>query len=77
MRGICSLKHCFEKDIRCYSIPKISDVMIQSADNIHLFDTPLLLFRNHRLKAEQRFAKRAMDIVVSLMAWLSRLLLWR
>lgn len=60
------LKHCFEKDIRCYSVPKISDVMIQSADNIHLFDTPLLLFRNHRLKAEQRFAKRAMDIVVSL-----------
>lgn len=60
------LKHCFEQDIRCYSIPKISDMMIQSADNIHLFDTPLLLSRNRRLTAEQRFAKRTMDIVCSL-----------
>lgn len=60
------LKYCFEKDIRCYSIPKISDVMIQSADNIHLFDTSLLLFRNRGLSAEQRFFKRLFDVVVSL-----------
>lgn len=61
------LKYCFEKDIRCYSIPKISDVMIQSADDIHLFDTTLLLFRNRGLSAEQRFIKRAFDIIVSLL----------
>ncbi len=56
------LKYCFERDIRCYSIPKISDVMIQSAENIHLFDTTLLLFRNRGLTAEQRIAKRLFDI---------------
>ena len=60
------LKHCFERDIRCYSIPKISDVMIQNADNIHLFDTPMLLFRNRRLTAEQQFTKRVFDIVAAL-----------
>ena len=60
------LKYCFEKDIRCYSIPKLSDIMIQSADNIHLFDTTLLLFRNRGLTAEQRFVKRLFDVVVSL-----------
>ncbi len=61
------LKYCFEKDIRCYSIPKLSDIMLRSADNIHLFDTTLLLSRNRRLTAEQLFAKRAMDIIFSLL----------
>ena len=59
------LKYCFENDIRCYSIPKISDIMIMSADNIHLFDTSLLLFRNRGLNAEQQFVKRAFDVLVS------------
>ena len=59
------LKYCFEKDIRCYSIPKISDVMIKSAENIHLFDTTLLLFRNRGLTLEQRFLKRFFDIIIA------------
>ena len=37
------LKYCFEKDIRCYSIPKLSDIMLRNAEDIHLFDTTLLL----------------------------------
>ena len=41
--------------------------MIMNAEQIHLFDTTLLLFRNRRLSIEQKFAKRAMDIVVSLL----------
>lgn len=60
------LKYCFEKDIRCYSIPKLSDIMLRSADGIHLFDTTLLLSRNRRLTADQLFIKRVMDIVLSL-----------
>lgn len=62
------LKYCFEKNIRCYSIPKISDIMIMSSDNIHLFDTSLLLFRNRGLTIEQQFMKRLFDIVASLIA---------
>lgn len=60
------LKYCFEKNIRCYSIPKLSDIMLRNADTIHLFDTTLLLSRNRGLSAEQQLAKRAMDIVCSL-----------
>ena len=60
------LKYCFEKDIRCYSIPKLSDILLRNSDDIHLFDTTLLLSRNRRLTAEQLFVKRAMDIVFSL-----------
>lgn len=61
------LKYCFEQNIRCYSIPKISDILLRNADSIHLFDTTLMLSRNHGLTAEQQFAKRAMDIVCSLL----------
>ena len=60
------LKFCFAHDIRCYSVPKISDIMIMHAKTIDLFDTSLLLFRNHGLTDGQRFIKRVFDIVVSL-----------
>ena len=60
------LKYCFDKSIRTYITPKISDIIIRSADNIHLFDTPLLLCRNNGLTFEQKFIKRLMDLVISI-----------
>ena len=60
------LKFCFKHNVRCYCVPKVSDIMIQSAGNIHLFDTSLLVFRNNGLSIEQRFLKRLFDIVLSL-----------
>lgn len=62
------LKFCFEKDIRCYCVPKISDVMIRSAETIRLMDTTLLMFRNDGLSADQRALKRGFDIAASLAA---------
>ena len=47
------LKYCFEHDIRCYCVPKISDIMIQNATEIHLFDTSLLLFRSSCVSARR------------------------
>ncbi len=60
------LKFGFEHDIRCYSVPKISDVMIMNAASINLFDTSLLLFRNNGISIGQRAAKRLFDILVSI-----------
>ena len=60
------IKFCFEKNIRCYTIPKISDIMIRNSESIDLFDSPLLLFRNNGLTYRQMFVKRTMDIVISL-----------
>ena len=62
------LKYCFAHSIRCYVTPKISDVILNGTDRIHLFDTPLLMSRNMGLSAEQRFIKRAMDLVISSVA---------
>lgn len=59
------LKICFENDIRAYTTTKVSDILVRGAEIVHLFDTPLLLYRNIGLTVEQRFLKRAFDIVVS------------
>lgn len=59
------LKFCFKHDIRTYTTTKVSDVLVRGAERLHLFDTPLLLYRNTGLTIEQRFFKRLIDIVVS------------
>ncbi len=60
------MKYCYEKSIRTYVTPKISDLMLRSADDIHLFDTPLLLARNQGMTIVQSIMKRSFDIIVSL-----------
>lgn len=62
------LKYCFENSIRAYITPKISDIIIRGADDIRLFDTPLLLSRNYGLDFEQRLIKRLFDIVFCIIA---------
>ncbi len=59
------LKYCYSKSIRVYMMPKISDVLVKGADQLHLFDTPIYLTREYALKVEQRIAKRAIDLVCS------------
>ncbi len=59
------LKICFENDIRAYTTTKVSDILVRGAERLHIFDTPLLLYRNIGLSFEQRFLKRTLDIVVS------------
>ena len=60
------LKFCFEKSIRIYVTPKLSDIIISGSESIHLFDTPLYLCRNNGFSMDQRIFKRAMDIIGSL-----------
>lgn len=62
------VKFCYQHDKRTYAIPKISDVIIRGADEINLFDTPLMLIHAGGLTFAQRFFKRGMDIVLSLIA---------
>lgn len=62
------IKFCYENSIRAYIAPKISDIIIRGADDIRLFDTPLLLSRNYGLDFEQKLLKRGFDIVFSIIA---------
>lgn len=69
------LKYCFEKKIRVYVAPKISDIIIRGAEDIRLFDTPLLLCRNSGLTLEQRFVKRLFDLLFSIIVGIIFLLI--
>ncbi len=60
------MKFCFDHNIRTYINPKLSDILIRGADECNLFDTPLLLLRNDGMPIDQQIAKRAFDILFSL-----------
>ncbi len=61
------LKFCYGNSIRVYLLPKISDVILMGAEELHVFDSPMLLTREYSLTMEQRFIKRCIDIVFSLL----------
>ena len=60
------LKFCYGKSIRVYLLPKITDVILSGAEELHIFDTPIMLTREYSLTVEQRFLKRALDIVCTM-----------
>ena len=62
------LKYCYQRGIRTYLVPKITDIIARGADDICLFDTPLLLIKGRGLNPAQRFAKRTLDIILCLIA---------
>lgn len=62
------IKFCYSIGKRTYVTPKISDIIVGGAEDIHLFDTPLYLIRARGLNFEERFFKRALDIVLCLIA---------
>ncbi len=61
------LKFCYARSIRVYLMPKIPDVILMGAEELHIFDTPLLLTREYNLTMEQRFIKRSVDIICSVL----------
>ena len=61
------LKFCYSRSIRVYMMPKISDVLIQGSDQLHLFDAPIMLIREYALKTEQRIIKRCIDLICAVL----------
>lgn len=61
------VKYCFLIGKRSYSVPKISDILLKSSDELNLFDTPLLLSRNIGLTVEQQIIKRIEDVLISIL----------
>ncbi len=59
------IKYCYERSIRIYVAPEITDILLRGADKQHSFDTPFLLLRNYGLSFEQRIIKRIMDVLIS------------
>ncbi len=64
------VKFCYRNALRLYVVPKITDILLRNARDNTAFDTPLLLVAGQGLTVGQRFVKRAMDILLSLIALL-------
>ncbi len=63
-------KFCYGQSIRTYIMPKIPDVILKGAEELHIFDTPLLLTREYELTIEQRFIKRSIDFICALILFI-------
>lgn len=62
------LKQCYGQNIRTYAVPKISDILLRTSNELNIFDSPLYLSRNYDgLTLDQMFVKRFEDIIVSLL----------
>lgn len=58
-------KYCYENSKRIYSAPNISDIILNGAEPVNLFDTPLLLTEANPFEYEERVIKRLFDILLS------------
>lgn len=62
------MKYCIEHCIVVYVIPRIGDVIMSSAHNMHLFHLPMMLVERCNPTPEYVLLKRLVDIVLSLTA---------
>ena len=59
------LKQCVERGITVYVLPKIGDIIMSGAKQMHLFHLPFLRVGRYDPAPEYLFVKRLFDIVVS------------
>lgn len=60
------IKYCYGRSVRIYTMPKIPDVLLAGSPSLHVFDTPIFMTREYPLTFQQRFVKRAIDVVCAL-----------
>lgn len=58
------IKRCYDENIRSYTVPKVSDILLRTSEELNIFDAPLYLSRNiNGLSLDQAFVKRIIDIL--------------
>ena len=62
------LKYCVGQGINVFVIPRVGDVIMSGAQPMHMFHLPMLRVGRYMASPEFLFVKRAMDIVISLVA---------
>ena len=64
------LKYAVVHNVKLYMIPRTTDVIMRSSEQIHMLHLPILRLQRYRPSAEYRIAKRVFDIVLSGLALL-------
>lgn len=60
------VKLCYANNIRSYTVPKISDILLRSSVELNIFDSPLYLSRNcEGLALDQAIIKRIVDVLIA------------
>lgn len=62
------LKYCKEENIPGFFLPHVGDIIMQAANHVKTFDSPVLFVDRKGLNPEYAIAKRAFDIISSGMA---------
>lgn len=59
------LKECMYRDLQVYIIPRIGDILMSGAEQMHMFHLPMLRSRRYQPMSEYRTIKRTLDIIFS------------
>lgn len=59
------LKECMYRDLQVYIIPRIGDILMSGAEQMHMFHLPMLRSRRYQPMSEYRTIKRLLDIIFS------------
>ena len=59
------LKECMYRDLQVYIIPRIGDILMSGAEQMHMFHLPMLRSRRYQPMSEYRTIKRLLDILLS------------
>lgn len=62
------LKHCMYRGICTFVIPRVGDVLMSSADKMHMFHLPMLKVERYKPVVEYLFLKRTFDLIISVVA---------
>ena len=62
------LKECMYRDLQVYIIPRIGDVLMSGAEQMHMFHLPMLRSKRFQPLSEYRVIKRILDIIFSFAA---------
>ncbi|MBQ3559414.1 MAG: sugar transferase [Agathobacter sp.] len=58
------LKYCIINDVQVYVIPRVGDVIMSGAKQMHMLHLPMLRVNRYAPTAEYRVTKRVLDVVV-------------
>lgn len=59
------LKYCIEHSIQVYVIPRVGDVLMSGAEQVHLFHLPMLHTGRYSPNPEYLFLKRLADLLIA------------
>lgn len=64
------IKYCVANNIQVMILPRIGDVIMSGADNLHILHLPVLMTGRYHPKPEFLIIKRSFDLIVSILAFI-------